>query len=296
MAPGGAPERVVLRAGGSPDAPEIQAGNPCIAPDERFLIFVSSAEGGFGEGDLYVSFREGGAFGPARNLGAAVNTAFNDFAPGIGAGGERLFFTSERPGVVAAGVVPGRPPGDIYEIDLAPLLAAARTATAAADRACAEAPGWRHERIALPPEFAPTLPAGVEELYFAPGMFEPASDSYFTYVFSLAFAAPQRVDADGVRALLDTYYRGLIGAVAKARSLEGIEPSSIRARVERSGDGFGATVDIVDAFVTARPVTLHMGLRVQPRCVVAAVSPQPPGAPIWRDLERALACVPCPAP
>ena len=61
---------------------------------------------------------------------------------------------------------------------------------------CAQAPGWRYERIELPPAFAPTLPPGVETLWFAPGMFDPAAADYFTYVFSLDWNEPLEPEAE----------------------------------------------------------------------------------------------------
>ncbi|HWM89048.1 MAG TPA: hypothetical protein VNO33_24525 [Kofleriaceae bacterium] len=118
------PERISLRmAGAAPDQPDLAAGNPCIDPGERFLVFV--ADGGPDNPDLFISWRRDGRFGPARNLGPAVNSSQADFAPALGPDGETLYFTSERPGVVPAGAVPGRPPGDIYRVDLAAILAAA---------------------------------------------------------------------------------------------------------------------------------------------------------------------------
>ena len=44
--------------------------------------------------------------------------------------------------------------------------------------------GWAFERFDLPPSFAPTIPyRGVEELRFAPGMFNKDTASYFAYAF-----------------------------------------------------------------------------------------------------------------
>ncbi len=116
----GQPERIALRleAGG----PELAVGNPCIDPEERFLLFVADAAAD--NPDLFISWRENGRFGPARNLGPRINSAQADFAPALGPDGSTLFFTSERPGIVPAGQVAGRPPGDIYQVDLAPTLAA----------------------------------------------------------------------------------------------------------------------------------------------------------------------------
>jgi hypothetical protein len=49
--------------------------HPFIAPDESYLIWDSEREGGFGESDLYISFRqEDNSWGPAVNMGEAVNS------------------------------------------------------------------------------------------------------------------------------------------------------------------------------------------------------------------------------
>lgn len=65
----------------------------------------------------------GGAWSAPRNLGPAVNTPQREFAPGLSPDGRYLFFTSERPGVVPA-PAEGRPPGDIYQIEVAALAPA----------------------------------------------------------------------------------------------------------------------------------------------------------------------------
>ena len=49
--------------------------HPYIAPDESYLIWDSEREGGFGGSDLYISFRRtDNSWGPAINMGAAVNS------------------------------------------------------------------------------------------------------------------------------------------------------------------------------------------------------------------------------
>jgi hypothetical protein len=58
---------------------------------------------------------------PARNLGPAVNSPFADFAPAFSPDGKYLFFTSERPGIVPTPATGARPPGDIYQIEVAAL-------------------------------------------------------------------------------------------------------------------------------------------------------------------------------
>jgi len=94
--------------------------NPAISPDGTLLVFVSDREGGVGGADLYASRAHGGAWSPPKNLGPAINSPQADFAPGFSPDGKYLFFTSERPGVAPA-PASGRPPGDIYQIDVAAL-------------------------------------------------------------------------------------------------------------------------------------------------------------------------------
>lgn len=72
-------------------------GDPYIAPDESFLIFVSyNRPEGLGDGDLYISFNQNGAWTPAKNLGAPVNSSALDFCPNMSPDGKYFFFTSER--------------------------------------------------------------------------------------------------------------------------------------------------------------------------------------------------------
>jgi hypothetical protein len=92
--------------------------NPAISPDGTLLVFASDREGGVGGSDLYLRRLRGGAWSPAQNLGPVINSAFADFAPAFSPDGKYLFFTSERPGVAPA-PASGRPPGDIYQIDVA---------------------------------------------------------------------------------------------------------------------------------------------------------------------------------
>ncbi len=49
--------------------------HPFIAPDESYLIWDSEREGGYGDSDLYISFRQAdGSWGPAINMGDKVNS------------------------------------------------------------------------------------------------------------------------------------------------------------------------------------------------------------------------------
>lgn len=69
---------------------------PYVSPDESYMIFVSDRKGGFGGGDLYISFRSGQHWSAPVNLGQAVNSSATDMAPSVSPDGTRLYFTSVR--------------------------------------------------------------------------------------------------------------------------------------------------------------------------------------------------------
>lgn len=82
--------------------------SPCIAPDEKFLIFESNRPGGFAEFELYICFKENdGSFSAPRNMGSAINAGGSRF-PGLSPDGRYLFFTSTRNGN-----------SDVYWVDVA---------------------------------------------------------------------------------------------------------------------------------------------------------------------------------
>lgn len=155
---------------------------------------------------------------------------------------------------------------------------------------------WRFERIDFPLSFAPELPyKGFEELRFAPGMFKPDTDTYFTYVFAMKITEEVALDAAALQSLLETYFRGLCRAVAKEKKFD-IDVSKISAQV-RSGQTdtptvrhFHATVASFDPFVTGKPLTLNLEMMVikvsqADHRIFAAVSPRPTDSPVWKTLR-----------
>jgi len=71
--------------------------DPYISPDERILIFTSERSGGYGSGDLYISFRDkNGNWIKAINMGNKINTPGIEYCPMITPDGKYLFFTSAR--------------------------------------------------------------------------------------------------------------------------------------------------------------------------------------------------------
>ena len=67
--------------------------DPAIAPDESCLVFQSNRPGGFGQMDLYISFRSrDGSWTTAVNMGDKVNSASSESSARVSADGKYLFF------------------------------------------------------------------------------------------------------------------------------------------------------------------------------------------------------------
>jgi len=67
--------------------------HPFIAPDESYLIWDSEREGGLGDSDLYISFKQkDGSWGPAINMGDKVNSDKADFYASVTPDGKYILF------------------------------------------------------------------------------------------------------------------------------------------------------------------------------------------------------------
>lgn len=68
-----------------------------VSPDESFVIFCSIRKEGFGQGDLYISFKDAaGNWSKAKNMGAVINTAGHELCPFVTQDGKYFFYTSSR--------------------------------------------------------------------------------------------------------------------------------------------------------------------------------------------------------
>ena len=74
---------------------------PTISPDGRELYFVSNRPGGYGNMDIWKSvLTEKGTFSKPVNLGAAINTEFDEMSPFIHTDNQTLYFASNgHPGM-----------------------------------------------------------------------------------------------------------------------------------------------------------------------------------------------------
>ena len=97
---------------------------PCIAPDESFIVFMASGRpDDRGNGDLYMSHRlEGGGWSAATPLDDRINGRGLEISPYLSPDGKYFFFSSARR---AKEIPPGERPhrtqnglGDIYQMDV----------------------------------------------------------------------------------------------------------------------------------------------------------------------------------
>lgn len=68
--------------------------HPALSHTGDTLYFASDRLGGFGLADIYFTYKEGGTWAPARNLGPVINTRNNDVSPFYHPVFDVLYFTS----------------------------------------------------------------------------------------------------------------------------------------------------------------------------------------------------------
>ena len=164
-------------------------------------------------------------------------------------------------------------------------------------------PTWRGERIALPPGFAPDLGwSGVEEIRFAPGMFEAEAPDFFSYVLVFHLAPGSEVSEAGLKRELLVYYRGLAKAVMAGKE-KTVDPSGFTVTLTKAesptlaapdaapkAEGWTGTLDWIEPFATEKTQKLHLEVHVwkegEHPVVLSCVSPVDPGAEIaWPALR-----------
>lgn len=164
--------------------------------------------------------------------------------------------------------------------------------------------GWRMERIVLPPPFAPDMKLkGLEDLRFAPGMFQPQSDSFFSYVFVFQLEIKPDLTPEVIDRELLAYYRGLATAVLKSRNISAdtnaftlklAETKAIDEAPKPPSTPKQYTGDLswVEPFVSGQPQTLHLEVETwksgdsQHNCMFVCASPKPKDAAIWQQMRE----------
>ena len=152
--------------------------------------------------------------------------------------------------------------------------------------------GWRFERLDFPLDFAPDLKLeGFEELWFAPGMFDAESESYFSYVLAMQIDNRSELDEASVKDLFQGYFFGLCRAVSESRQLQ-LELDKIATEVTRTEAGWQVDVAMFDAFGDGRELQLrllvsrHKSPSGTGLVLLGLASPASADAAIWEELAQ----------
>lgn len=165
-----------------------------------------------------------------------------------------------------------------------------------------EAPAdWKGETIKLPPGFARDMQLkGIEVIRFAPGMFQPQSDSFFSYLFVFAVEKKPTLNAKTLNQEFLAYYRGLSKAVLgqagksvkfdqfqlQLKPLKDVKPVAGRSDFK----AYEGSLEWVEPFATKKKQTLAMELQTWSETdrnfILVCVSPKPKASGIWKQLHK----------
>ncbi|MDA0921363.1 MAG: hypothetical protein O2945_20020 [Planctomycetota bacterium] len=157
--------------------------------------------------------------------------------------------------------------------------------------------GWRTETLSLPTGFAKDMKlTGFEEVRFAPGMFRPDAEDFFTYCF--VFCLPDQTPPNEKTLTLELlkYYRGLAVAVTRRSDID-VKPDSFTLKITPVKDSktkSRAVMTWVEPFATQKPQTLNLEIEsvldnsIKGCLLKIAVSPKPSDSEVWKPMRRML--------
>jgi hypothetical protein len=157
--------------------------------------------------------------------------------------------------------------------------------------------GWRTETLSLPTGFAKDMTLkGFEEVRFAPGMFRPDAEDFFTYCFVFCLPNQTPPDQKTLTAELLKYYRGLAVAVTRRSGVD-VKPASFTLKITPVKDSktkSRAVMTWVEPFATVKPQTLNLEIEsvvdssIKGCLLKIAVSPKPHKAELWTPMRKML--------
>ncbi len=164
---------------------------------------------------------------------------------------------------------------------------------------------WKGETIQLPPGFAPDLKwNGVEHIRFAPGMFKPESESFFSYLLVFLLKEGEDVSDESVKAQVLTYYKGLANAVmgGKQKSVDtsgfSIDLKAMTGDLKslpgpatgKAPKAWSGTLNWIEPFRTEKEQALnfevHLWLNKNAPVIYFTVSPQATDHAIWEEMRK----------
>ena len=157
--------------------------------------------------------------------------------------------------------------------------------------------GWRTETLSLPTGFAKDMKlTGFEEVRFAPGMFRPDAEDFFTYCFVFCLPDQSPPNPKVLTEELLKYYRGLAVAVTRRSGID-VKSASFTLKitpVKESKTKSRAVMTWIEPFATRKPQTLNLEIEsvldnsVKGCLLKIAVSPKPRDGNVWKPMRKLL--------
>ncbi len=167
--------------------------------------------------------------------------------------------------------------------------------------------GWSSESFALPPSFAPDFAvSGVEEVRFAPGWDDPASDRFWTYTFAWYSDGDANLTAQRLEELVEDYFSGLTKSVGRDNGMAPEKIVAVKAQFEATTastyqDNFRGTVEFLDVFFTRNQVKLNAEVKanycpeLDKHLIVLSFSSQAFEDDVWKVFDDVQVPTDCPA-
>jgi hypothetical protein len=157
--------------------------------------------------------------------------------------------------------------------------------------------GWRTETLSLPTGFAKDMKlTGFEEVRFAPGMFRPDAEDFFTYCFVFCLPDQTPPNQKVLTEELLKYYRGLAVAVTRRSGID-VKPASFTLKITPVKDSktkSRAVMTWIEPFATRKAQTLNLEIEsvlessIKGGLLKIAVSPKPHKADVWKPMRKLL--------
>jgi hypothetical protein len=157
--------------------------------------------------------------------------------------------------------------------------------------------GWRTETLSLPTGFAKDMKlTGFEEVRFAPGMFRPDAEDFFTYCFVFCLPDQSPPNPKVLTEELLKYYRGLAVAVTRRSGID-VKSASFTLKITPVKDSktkSRAVMTWIEPFATRKPQTLNLEIEsvidssVKGCLLKIAVSPKPHDGNVWKPMRKLL--------
>jgi hypothetical protein len=158
--------------------------------------------------------------------------------------------------------------------------------------------GWTSERIPFPISFAAGIPyKGVEDVRFAPGWGNPASEEYWSYEFLWWLDNNPVINEDTLNQNLQSYYTGLVNDNITRRNIAAgkVVPVKVVLKKINAAPGdintYSGTVSMLD-YMVQQPMLLNC-LVHQKKCsvknktaILFEMSPQPFTNNVWQKLNQ----------